>query len=158
MESKESGGMMAKIERFEDIIAWQKARETVKEIYRVSSDGKFSKDYGLRDQLRRAAVSVMLNIAEGFARKTNKEFIQFLVIAHGSAAEVQSALYVALDQSYISQGQFDSLYKRADETSKLIMGFSSYLRSSNSHNSRSSNSIDSVNSKNPMNSKNSETL
>lgn len=89
---------MAKIERFEDIIAWQKAREMVKEIYQVSSDGKFAKDYGLRDQLRRAAVSVMLNIAEGFARKTSREFMQFLVIAHGSAAEVQSALYVAIDQ------------------------------------------------------------
>lgn len=121
---------MAKIERFEDIIAWQKAREMVKEIYRVSSDGKFAKDYGLRDQLRRAAVSVMLNIAEGFARKTSREFMQFLVIAHGSAAELQSALYVALDQSYISQTQFEFLYKHVDETSKLIMGFSNYLRKS----------------------------
>ena len=121
---------MAKIERFEDIIAWQKAREMVKEIYRVSGDGKFAKDYGLRDQLRRAAVSVMLNIAEGFARKTSREFMQFLVIAHGSAAEVQAGLYVALDQSYISQSQFESLYKQADETSKLIMGFSNYLRKS----------------------------
>lgn len=128
---------MAKIERFEDIVAWQKARVLVKEVYRISSDGKFAKDYGLRDQLRRASVSVMLNIAEGFARKTNKEFIQFLVIAHGSAAEVQSALYVAFDQEYISQAQFEALYKHADETSKLIMGFSNYLKT-NSHNSKNS--------------------
>ena len=131
---------MAKIERFEDIVAWQKARGLVKEVYRVSSDGRFAKDYSLRDQLRRAAVSVMLNIAEGFARKTNKEFIQFLVIAHGSTAEVQSALYVAIDQKYISQTQFEALYKRTDEISKLIMGFSNYLRksSASSHNSKNS--------------------
>lgn len=134
---------MAKIERFEDIVAWQKARELVKEVYRMSSNGKFAKDYGLRDQLRRASVSIMLNIAEGFARKTNKEFIQFLVIAHGSAAEVQSALYIALDQEYISQMQFEALYKRTDETSKLIMGFSNYLRNSstNSHNSKNSETL-----------------
>lgn len=131
---------MAKIERFEDIVAWQKAREMVKDVYRESSEGKFAKDYGLRDQLRRAAVSVMLNIAEGFARKTSREFTQFLVVAHGSVAEVQSALYVALDQSYLSQAQFESLYKRADETSKLIMGFSNYLRngSTNSRNPKNS--------------------
>ena len=129
---------MAKIERFEDIVAWQKARELVQEVYRLSGDGRFSKDYGLREQLRRAAVSIMLNIAEGFARKTSREFIQFLVVAHGSVAEVQSALYVALDQAYVSQAQFESLYKRADETSKLIMGLSNYLRksSTNSHNSK----------------------
>ncbi|MDA8240998.1 MAG: four helix bundle protein [Nitrospiraceae bacterium] len=130
---------MAKIERFEDIVAWQKARELVKGIYHLSGEGQFSRDFGLRDQLRRPAVSVMLNIAEGFARKTSREFIQFLVVAHGSVAEVQSALYVALDQSYISQPQFESLYKLADETSKLIMGFSSYLRRS------------SINSKNSVN-------
>ena len=152
---------MAKIERFEDIVAWQKARELVREVYRVSSDGRFAKDYGLRDQLRRAAVSVMLNIAEGFARKTNKEFIQFLVIAHGSAAEVQSAIYVALDQEYIRQEQFESLYKRADETSKLIMGFSSYLRKSptNARNPKTAvNSTGSLNSANSMNFRNSGTL
>lgn len=91
---------MPKIERFEDIQAWQKARELVKEVYSVSNDGSFSKDFGLRDQIRRAAVSIMLNIAEGFARKTTREFSQFLVIAHGSAAEVQAALYVAIDQKY----------------------------------------------------------
>jgi four helix bundle protein len=129
---------MAKIEKFEDIVAWHKARGLVQEVYRLSGDGRFSKDYGLREQLRRAAVSVMLNIAEGFARKTSREFMQFLVVAHGSVAEVQSALYVTLDQAYVSQTQFVSLYKRAEETSKLIMGLSNYLRRSsiNSHNSK----------------------
>lgn len=121
---------MAKIERFEDIQAWQKARELVREIYAVSNNSAFSKDFGLRDQIRRAAVSIMLNIAEGFARKTNREFFQFLVIAHGSAAEVQSALYIALDQKYISQEQFENLYRMADETSRTIMGFSNYLKKS----------------------------
>ncbi len=86
---------MAKIERFEDIQAWQKSRELVREVYSATNDGSFAKDFGMRDQIRRAAVSIMLNIAEGFARKTDREFAQFLVIAHGSAAEVQAALYVA---------------------------------------------------------------
>jgi four helix bundle protein len=121
---------MAKIERFEDILAWQKARELVSAIYKTSNDGLFAKDFRLRDQVRRAAVSIMLNIAEGFARKTNREFLQFLVIAHGSAAEVQAALYVALDQKYISQEQFENLFKMADEASKTIMGFSNYLKKS----------------------------
>jgi four helix bundle protein len=119
---------MAKIGRFEEIQAWQKARELVKEIYRVSREPKFAKDFGLRDQIKRAALSIMLNIAEGFARKTSREFLQFLVVAHGSTAEVQSALYVALDQSYIDQAQFELLHNKADETSKVIMGFCSYLR------------------------------
>lgn len=118
---------MAKIVRFEDIHAWQKARGLVQEIYSVSNSGLFSKDFGLRDQIRRAAVSIMLNIAEGFARKTNREFCQFLVIAHGSAAEVQAALYVALDLGYITTEQFERLYFTTEETSKMIMGFSIYL-------------------------------
>lgn len=120
---------MAKIERFEDIVAWQKARELVKEVYSITSDGLFAKDFGLRDQIRRASVSIMLNIAEGFARKTNRELSQFLVIAHGSAAEVQAALYVALDQGYVAEEHFKNLYKLADETSRMIMGFSKYLKS-----------------------------
>ncbi|HDH13175.1 MAG TPA: four helix bundle protein [Nitrospirae bacterium] len=120
---------MGKIDRFEDIQAWQKARKLVAAVYEISNESLFARDFGLKDQIRRAAVSVMLNIAEGFARKTNREFSQFLVISHGSAAEVQSALYVALDQRYISQEQFKTLYKMADETSKTIMGFTNYLKS-----------------------------
>lgn len=118
---------MGKIERFEDIQAWKKARELVKEIYSVSNSGLFARDFGLRDQIRRAAVSIMLNIAEGFARKTSREFCQFLVVAHGSAAEVQAALYVALDQSYVTDEQFGKLYDATDETSRMIKGFSKYL-------------------------------
>jgi len=122
---------MSRIERFEDIQAWQRARMLVKKVYFVSNSGLFAKDFGLRDQIRRAAVSIMLNIAEGFARKTNREFIQFLVIAHGSAAEVQAALYVALDQEYLAETEFKALYGLADETSKMILGFMNYLRKEN---------------------------
>lgn len=118
---------MAKFERFEDIVAWQKARVLVSEIYKTSSDGKFSKDYGLKDQIRRAAVSIMSNIAEGFARRTNKEFARFLYISHGSVAEVQSLLYVALDQHYINETIFKTLYAACDEISKMISGLISYL-------------------------------
>lgn len=120
---------MPKIERFEDIQAWQKARVLAREVYSVSNIGRFAKDFGLRDQIRRAAVSIMLNI--GFARKTSREFIQFLVIAHGSAAEVQAALYVALDQEYLSETEFNQLYALADESSKMILGFINYLRNAN---------------------------
>ena len=142
---------MAKIEQFEDIQAWQKARELVKEVYSISNSGSFARDFGLRDQIRRAAVSIMLNIAEGFARKTTREFIQFLVIAHGSVAEVQSALYVALDQGYMTRTEFDALHRLADEVSKMVMAFSRYL--SNSSNSK--NSMNSMNSNNSSNSNNS---
>ncbi|MBI4835134.1 MAG: four helix bundle protein [Planctomycetes bacterium] len=118
---------MGSIQRFEDIKAWQKARELVNEIYKSTSTGLFAKDFGLRDQIRRASVSVMLNIAEGFARKTNKEFARFLVQAHGSCAEVQSALYIALDQGYITKDKFSGLYDRADEISKMLTSFGRYL-------------------------------
>ncbi len=91
---------MAAFQRFEDIKAWQKARELTKEIYLATSDSSFSRDFGLRDQIRRASVSIIANIAEGYGRKTNKDFAHFLVIAHGSAAETQSHLYIALDLNY----------------------------------------------------------
>ena len=118
---------MAKIERFEDIEAWKKARELTKEIYKISSAGAFAKDFSLKDQIRRASISIMLNIAEGFARKTDKDFARFLVHSHGSAAEVQSALYVAIDQNYITQDKFKFLYSLTEETSKMIMKFALYL-------------------------------
>ena len=94
--------------------------------------------------MRRAAVSIMLNIAEGFARKTSREFIQFLVVAHGSAAEVQSALYVAFDQGYLTTAEFDAVYKLVDEVSKMVMAFSRYL-GTHSNSKNSSNSINSEN-------------
>jgi four helix bundle protein len=121
---------MSSIERFEDIVAWKKARELVHEIYTVTNDGKFGRDFGLKDQIRRAAVSIMLNTAEGFARKTNREFNRFLFIAHGSVAEVQSALYVALDQNYISESSFILLYEKCAEVSRILSGLIKYLRRS----------------------------
>jgi four helix bundle protein len=140
LSSMSWGGRLSKIERFEDIQAWQKARTLVKKVYSVSNFGQFAKDFGLRDQIRRAAVSIMLNIAEGFARKTNREFCPFLAVAHGSAAEVQAALYVAIGQEYVTEKEFNSLYGMSDETSKLVLGFLNYLRKAeNSNSSNSSN-------------------
>lgn len=146
---------MARFERFEDIQAWQKARGLVREIYNVSNDGAFTRDFGLRDQIRRAAVSIMLNIAEGFARRTNREFTQFLVIAHGSAAEVQAALYVAFDQGYLTPSIFDYLYRMADEVSRMIMALSRYLSTNATNAMNTINSANSMNSKSSKNSKNS---
>ena len=120
---------MGTIQKFEDIDAWQKARALTREVYAVTADGAFAKDFGLRDQIRRAAVSVMSNIAEGFDRGGVREFIQFLFIAKGSAAEVQAQLYVALDAGYITQEQFKGLYDLAGNTGRLIGGFIRYLKS-----------------------------
>jgi four helix bundle protein len=111
---------MASFQRFEDIKAWQKARELNRTIYAITSKDSFSRDYGLRDQIRRASVSIMANIAEGFGRRTNKDFANFLVIAHGSAAETQSHLYVALDLKYISDEIFQDLYQLLDEISRIL--------------------------------------
>ena len=119
---------MATINRFEDIIGWQKARQLNTSIYAITAQGAFAKDFGLRDQIRRSSVSIMANIAEGFGRKSDKEFANFLNYAHGSAAETQSHLYVALDLKYLSQEQFDTLYRMLDETSRIVMGFSKHLR------------------------------
>jgi len=95
-----------KIEKFEDIEAWQKMRELVRGIYQATNEGNFARDYSLRDQIRRASVSVMSNIAEGYARQTDKEFGQFLHIALGSVAEVQSYLYIAQDLGHLSDKDF----------------------------------------------------
>ena len=122
---------MAKIERFEDIAAWQKARTLTQEIYRVTKLGEFVRDFGLRDQIRRAAVSIMSNIAEGFERGGDKEFCQFMAIAKGSVDEVQAQLYVALDAGYIDKKMFAQLYALAEETGRLIGGFMKYLQQSN---------------------------
>ena len=119
---------MAKIERFEDIEAWKKARILVKRVYEVTRVESFRKDYNLIDQMRRSAISIMANIDEGFARRTHNEFINFLGMAHGSTAELQSHLYIALDQNYLLDKDFNEFYTSADEASKLIQGFSNYLR------------------------------
>jgi len=97
---------MAGFKRFEDILAWQKAREISRHIYVESSKGEFSKDYDLRSQIRRASISMMANIAEGFGRRSDKDFAHFLNIAHGLAYEVQSHLYLALDLNYMSTENF----------------------------------------------------
>lgn len=121
---------MASIEKFEDIEAWQKARELTREIYRVTNRGTFAKDFGLRDQIRRASVSIMSNIAEGFGRGGNREFIQFLSMAKGSVSEVQAQLYVAVDVGYLTKDQFQQLYSLSQSTGNLIGGFIRYLTKS----------------------------
>lgn len=122
---------MGQIKRFEEIQSWQKARGLSQAIYNITKNSELSKDFALRDQLRRSGISVMSNIAEGFARRTNKEFINFLGPAHGSVAELQSQLYIALDQQYISKEQFHTIYCLAEETSKLIQGLAKYLKKRN---------------------------
>jgi four helix bundle protein len=117
-----------KIERFEDIKAWQEARVLVKIIYNATKSNKnFTGDYKFREQIHSAAVSVMSNIAEGFSRRSTKEFIQFLFIAKGPVAEVQSQLYVALDQGYINEEKFAELHPKSDEVARLLPGFIKYL-------------------------------
>lgn len=119
-----------KIIRFEDIQAWQEARKLVKMVYDlINRSQKFTKDLRLVSQIQAAAVSSMSNIAEGFSRKGHKEFIQFLFISKSSAAEVQSQLYVALDQGYITQLDFDVVYEQAEIVSKMTSSFISYLNS-----------------------------
>ena len=121
---------MAKIERFEDMLSWQKARELTRHVYEISKHGDFCRDFELRGQMRSASISVMSNIAEGFERGGDKEFLQFLSTAKGSCGEVRSQLYVALDQSYITSVQFDDLYNGTVEVGRLVSGFMGYLRQS----------------------------
>lgn len=119
---------MGSIEKFEDILVWQKGRELARRIYRCSGNGAFGTDFALRDQIRRAVVSITSNIAEGFERAGNKEFIQFLSNPKGSCGEVRSQLYIALDQGYITNEQFHDFYQLGLEIRRLIDGFISYLR------------------------------
>jgi four helix bundle protein len=114
--------MAKKIEKFEDFIAWQKARKLTKEIYKVTNQGQFSRDFGLKDQVRRSSVSVMSNIAEGFERGRASEFHQFLSIAKGSCAELRSQLYVALDAEYVNTSQFQELMLAATEVGQIVGG------------------------------------
>ena len=118
------------IKSFEDLECWKEARKFVKMVYdSINSSERFKKDYRLRDQATSAAVSSMSNIAEGFSRHSNKEFVQFLFISKSSAAEVQSIFYVAMDQEYISQEVFQGVYERAELVSKLDSGLIKYLNS-----------------------------
>ena len=119
---------MAKFSKFEEITAWQKAYELTLRIYGLSSNGNFAKDFGLRDQLRRASVSIMANIAEGHGRRTNAEFANFLNLARASAAEVQSHLHLAVGLNYIDQKDFDELYENLTEISRMTLALARYLR------------------------------
>jgi len=119
---------MATFKRFEDIEAWQKARELTREVYAASKVEPFSRDFALRDQIRKATISVMSNIAEGFERGGTREFIQFLSIAKASAGEVQSQLYIALDQGYLSEDACGHVMSLAEETGRIIGGLMKYLR------------------------------
>ena len=121
---------MASFTKFEDILAWQKAREVTILIYRVSGTADFSMDFGLKDQIRRASVSVMANIAEGHWRRTSIEFANFLSLARGSVAKVQSHLHVARGLSYIEDQSFRELYDRLTEISKMLLSLARYLRQS----------------------------
>ena len=121
---------MATFKKFEEIGAWQKARELTKEIYQVTTHGAFGRDYSLKDQIRRASVSIMSNIAEGFERSGTSEFGHFLSTAKGSAGEVRSQLYVALDQEYLTQDVFEKLLANASEISRMISGLMTYRRQS----------------------------
>ncbi|MBA5867340.1 MAG: four helix bundle protein [Nitrospira sp. CR1.3] len=118
---------MPKIERFEEIKAWEMAKELVADVYRLTENGKFSKDFGLRDQIRRASISVMSNIAEGFERGSRKEFSRFLRIAKGSSGEVRSQLYVALELGYLKREEFDVVKVKSENLSRALSGFISYL-------------------------------
>lgn len=113
---------MAKIERFEDLVAWQKARTLTKQVYAATRQVAFKRDYGLTGQIQRASVSIMSNVAEGFERGKRGEFHQFLSIAKGSCAETRSLLYVALDCNYIDQNEFDDIMPLAQEEARVLGG------------------------------------
>ena len=114
--------MSKKVEKFEDLIAWQKARKLTERVYRTTNQGNFAREFSLKDQIRRAAVSTMSNIAEGFERGGSAEFHRFLVMAKGSCAELRNQLYIALDVAYIPADAFDSLMREAIEVGKIIGG------------------------------------
>ena len=121
---------MAKIEKFEDIEGWKQARQITKLIYQISCEKAFNRDFALRAQIRRAAISIVSNIAEGFERGGDKEFLQFLPLPKGSCGEVPAQLYVALDQNYINEHQFTLISNKLLETSRTISGFMKYLQQS----------------------------
>ena len=119
---------LMKITRFEDIEAWQIGRDLCQILYTIVKKEKFSRDYGLKDQICRASVSVMANIAEGFNAGSNAEFVRFLIYAQRSVSELQSEFYVALDQDYISKAEFEEIYFLADKAYSKIGAFIKYLK------------------------------
>ena len=121
---------MAKVNSFEELSIWKESRSFNQKLYRISNNKLFDKDYDLKRQIRRASISISSNIAEGFERNTDKEFIQFLYYAKGSAGEVRSQLFLSLDLNYINKDDFDGLYKKITEISKMISGMIKYLKKS----------------------------
>ena len=122
------------VEKFEDLVAWQKSRLLTKKIYQMTRQGAFTKDYGLSGQIQRAAVSIMSNIAEGFERNRQGEFHQFLSIAKASCAELRSQLYVALDVGYFDETEFEQLLTQAEEVARIIGGLRAAVeRRKNTH-------------------------
>jgi four helix bundle protein len=127
---------MGTIRKFEEIEAWQEARALTRSIYETSSHGAFAKDWGLADQVRRASASVMSNIVEGFDSGSNLEFVRFLGYSRRSASEVQSILYVARDQQYVSDQQFDNLYDQAEKVRRMVTSLITYLRANSRRSER----------------------
>jgi four helix bundle protein len=121
---------MGKFNSFEEINSWKKSRSFNKRIYEITNGSEFKKDFDLVKQIRRASISISSNIAEGFERNTDKEFIYFLYVAKASAAEVRSQLYLALDLDYIKKIEFEELFNEISDISKLISGFIKYLNDS----------------------------
>lgn len=119
---------MSKFSSFEEIKAWQKAHEITLKIYKITTNDKFAKDYGLRDQIQRSSVSIMANIAEGHGRRSNNEFANFLNIARGSVAETLSHLYIAKCLDYIDKSEFENIYSSLEEISKMTLALAKYLR------------------------------
>ena len=121
---------MATFKKFEEIECWKKARELTRRVYEITNRPAFARDFGLKHQIRRASVSVMSNIAEGYDRSGTAEFVHFLATAKGSAAEVRCQLYVAADQGYIREDHFNELNALASEVSRMLSGLMTYLRAS----------------------------
>jgi four helix bundle protein len=119
-----------KIKKFEDLESWKKSRKLTNTVYEATGTGRFTRDFGLKDQIRRASISIVSNIAEGFERGGDKEFLQFLAVAKGSCGEVRAQLYIAMDQGYLSQDLFERLSNDADEIGRLISGLMKYLNKS----------------------------
>lgn len=128
--------MSAAVDKFEDLVAWQKARVLAKTVYDVTSRGELGRDFALRNQMRRAAVSVVSNIAEGFERGGNKEFHQFLILAKASAGEVRAQAYIALDARLLTRTQFEELVGLSSEVSRLLSGLMRHLKQSELKGSR----------------------
>ncbi len=119
-----------KIKKFEELESWKKARQLTNKVYEATAAGGFTRDFGLKDQIRRASISILSNIAEGFERGGDKEFLQFLAVAKGSCGEVRAQLYIAVDQGYLSQDLFERLFNSANEIGRLISGLMKYLSES----------------------------